>query len=360
MSDSAQKPVWLYRISSGLLLGIAVFFPLELLGAEQPAEAVQPAESAQPAEPPQPTTQTTLPAEPAKPGNLLSSMDASRNYWSEKVIGFATDIDRFFGDERNYQETNNSVMQLDLDRVTGYTGDRKFSLSARANLSLPATEKRLHLLLESNPDQNIEGAPTQNQFTPLNNQVNTPQSYAMALRYEQVKEELKPSHFNADAGLKFQGININPFVRTSGTYSIPLDQWRLKAWETVYWFNTIGAGETSQVDLEHILSPSVLFRATSSATWLKDRKNFDLRQDLSIYHALDERTALLYQLSSLGVSSPQWQSTVHVASVFYRYRLHQQWMYFELSPQLYFPRTNNFQSAFTLSMRLEVLLDQSR
>ena len=287
-------------------------------------------------------------------------MDAKRDYLSGKIIDFATDIDRFFGDQRNYQETNNSVMQLDLDRVTGYSGDRKFSLSARANLNLPATEKRLHLLLESNPDQNIEGAPTQNQFTPLNNQVNTPQSYGLALRYEQVKEELQASHLNADAGLKFQGIKVNPFVRTSGSYSIPLDQWRLKAWETVYWFNTIGAGETTQVDLEHILSPSVLFRATSSATWLKDLPYFNLRQDLSLYDTVDERTALLYQLSSLGVSSPQWESTVHVASIFYRYRLHQKWMYFELSPQLYFPRTNNFQSAFTLSMRLEMLLDNSR
>ena len=357
MSDPEKKPARLYRIFSGLLLAITLFFPLELLGAEQPAEV------AQPAEPPQPATQTTPPAQttqPAQPGGLLSSMDASRDYLSGKIISFATDIDRFFGNERNYQETNNSVMQLDLDRVTGYSGDRKFSLSARANLNLPATEKRLHLLLESNPDQNIEGAPSQNQFTPLNNQVNTPQSYGLALRYEQVKEELQASHMNADAGLKFQGIKVNPFVRTSGSYSIPLDQWRLKAWETVYWFNTIGAGETTQVDLEHILSPSVLFRATSSATWLKDAPYYNLRQDLSIYHALDERTALLYQLSALGVSSPQWQTTVNVASVFYRYRLHQKWMYFEVSPQLYFPRTNNFQSAFTLSMRLEMLLDNTR
>lgn len=354
MPDSAQNSAWPYRISSGLLLGITLSFPLELLGAEQPAEAVQPAEPSQPAEPPQPTAQTN------QPGTLLNSVDASRDYLSAKIIGYATDIDRFFGNERNYQETNNSVMQLDLDRVTGYSGDRKFLLSARANLNLPATEKRLHLLLESNPDQNIEGAPAQNQFTPLNNQVNTPQSYGLALRYEQVKEELQASHLNADAGLKFQGIKINPFVRTSGSYSIPLDQWRLKAWETVYWFNTIGAGETTQVDLEHILSPSILFRATSSATWLKDTPYFNLRQDLSLYDTVDERTALLYQLSSLGVSSPQWESTVHVASIFYRYRLHQKWMYFELSPQLYFPRTNNFQSAFTLSMRLEVLLDNSR
>ena len=333
MSIPEQKSAWHNRIASCLLLGIALSFPLESPGIDQPAQ----------------------------PADLLSPVDAPRNYLSEKIINFATDMDRFFGDERNYQETNNSMLQLYLDRVTGYSGDRRFALSARANLNLPATEKRLHLLLESNPDQNIAGSPIQNQFTPLNNQVATPQSYGVAVRYEKTKdEEENPWRFNADEGLKFQGIKINPFVRAGGSYSIPLDQWRLKAWETVYWFNTIGAGETTQVDLEHILSPSVLFRATSSATWLKDTPYFNLRQDLSLYDTVDERTALLYQLSSLGVSSPQWETTVNVASVFYRYRLHQKWMYVELSPQLYFPRTNNFQSAFTLSMRLEMLLDSSR
>jgi hypothetical protein len=279
---------------------------------------------------------------------------------SRQIVGFATDIDRFFGDERNYQETNNSMVQLDLDRVSGYGGDSKFALSARANLNLPATEKRLHLLLESNPDQNIAGAPAQSQFTPLNNQIDTPQSFGLALRYQQVKEELKASHLNADAGLKFQGIRVNPYVRAGGSYSVPFDQWRLKAWQTVYWFNTIGAGETTQIDLEHILNPSMLFRATSNATWLKDTGYFDLRQDLSLYHTWDERTALLYQLSALGVSEPQWQVTEHVASFFYRYRMHQKWMFFEMSPQLYFPRTNNFQSAFTLSVRLEMLLDETK
>ncbi len=51
-------------------------------------------------------------------------------------------------------------------------------LSVRANLNLPSTEKRLHLLVESNPDQNITGEPTLNQNTPLTNRLTHPKVMA--------------------------------------------------------------------------------------------------------------------------------------------------------------------------------------
>jgi hypothetical protein len=335
MSSIELKFVRLRRLSSSLVLAITLLFPLKLLGAEQSAvQAQQP--------------------------NIFASMDAPRDYLSGKIVSFATDIDRFFGNDRNYQESNKSVVQLDLARATGYGGDRKLVLSARANLNLPSTEKKLHLLIESNPDQNITGEPAPNQNTAITNQVSGPQSYGLALRYEKVKEELRALHVSADAGLKFQGIHIDPFMRARSSYSIPLESWRLKAAESVYWFNTIGAGETTQVDFEHFLSEPVLFRATSNATWLNDKQNFDLRQDFSVYQTLNERTALLYQASAIGVSNPQVELTEYVAQILYRYRLHREWVFFEVNPQLIFPKVNNFNSSFALTVRLEMLFDESR
>jgi hypothetical protein len=322
----------------------------------QPATpAPQPAESA-----PQPATPAPQAAAPVEQPDLLSPIDAPRDYLSVKIIDFATYIDRFFGNERNYQETNKSLFQLGLSRSSGYGGDRKVVLAARANLNLPSTEKRFHVLLEPNPDQNISGEPTQNLTTPLTNRVETPQSYGLALRYEKAKEELKEWHLSTDAGLKFQGININPYVRARGSYSIPLDKWRLKAAQSVYWFNSIGVGETTQIDLEHLISEPVLFRATTNATWLRDTQNFDLRQDLSVYHTLNDRTALFYQASVVGVSNPQVEVTEYIAQILYRYRLHRQWVFFELNPQLIFPKVNNFNASFALTMRLEMRLDDSQ
>jgi len=42
--------------------------------------------------------------------------------------------------------------------------------------------------------------------------------------------------------------------------------------------------ETTQLDMERIVSDSILFRATTNATYLNDKKTSDLRQDFSFYH----------------------------------------------------------------------------
>jgi hypothetical protein len=356
MCPSKRKSFRYFRLTAGLLLGMVSFSPLSLLGAEQSDAPVPQPDTAVP----QPATPAPQAAEQVDQPDLFTSIDAPRDYLSGRIISFATDVDRFFGDDRNYQESNKSLFQLGLSRASGYGGDGKLVLAARANLNLPSTERRLHLLVESNPDQNITGEPAQTQNEPLTNNINKPISYGVAVRYAKEKAEEKPWYFSTDAGIKFQGISMNPFARARGSYSIPLDHWRLKAAESVYWFNTTGAGETTQLDLEHLLSEPVLFRATSNATWLKDKKNFDLRQDLSIYHTLNDRTALLYQVSAIGVSNPQYQLTEYVASILYRYRLHRKWIFFDLAPQLHFPKTNNFQSGFSLNMRLEVLFDDSK
>lgn len=287
----------------------------------------------------------------------LDVLDEPRDYLSKKFVGMVTGIDRFFGDERDFQENNKSVLQLDLTRVSGYGGDKNVLLSGRAKVELPSTEKRLHLLIESDPDKNVSGTPPPVKTTAIKD-VNAPTSYAAALRFEKAREELR--HYSTDAGIKFQGLNSNPFARARASYAVPFEQWRMKFAETAFWFNNLGVGASSQLDLEHTLSEAVLFRASSNATWLHDKQNLDLRQDVTSYHTLDERRALLYQLSAIGTNRPQYHASDYVVSALYRYRLHQRWMYLEISPQLHYPQIRKYQVSPMLSLRLEILLDSKK
>lgn len=296
------------------------------------------------------------PAPPTIAENVMNSLDAPRDYLSGKLVGFVGSVDRFFGDDRHYQETNDSVFQLDIFRVAGYSGEHKFVASGRANLHLPIAEKRLHLLIESDPDKTTID-PKQTQTPPLKQPV-APQSYGAALRF--IRAEAERWHFSADGGIKFAGLNTTPFARSRASLEKPLDQWRMKLAETVFWFNTIGAGETTQLDFERPLSNSVLFRSSSVATWLNDRQNFDLRQDLTGFHTLDDRTALLYQASVIGVSQPITRVTDYVLLAQYRYRLHRKWMFFDVSPQLHFPIERNYRLSPLLSLRLEMMFEEKK
>lgn len=351
-----------------LLLGGNLFFPLPLIGAEQTDPQIQkpepqPEQAAPKPEQAVPQTEQSAPQiEQPVPKTEISdqfdSMESPRNYISGKITRFASSIDRFFGGDRHYQESNPSVVKIDLTKRDGYAGDGKFDFATRVNLKLPVTEGRLRLLLETDPEKNIMEGPTPAQGNPVNaNKVVLPKSTAVALRVVTAEENIW--HLSVDGGVRFP-LPGKLFVRTRGSLAVPLGQWRLKAAESVYWFNTIGFGETTQLDLERIFSNQFLFRAASNATWLKDNDNFNLRQDLSVYHTLNDRTVLLYQTSAIGISNPQPQVTDYVALLFFRYRLHQKWLFFEFSPQLHFPKEKGYKSSPALSLRLEILFDDSR
>lgn len=313
-------------------------FPLPLFG-EEPAVP--------PLSPPAPQTETPTQVE---------SIEASRDYVSGKIANFASAIDRFFGGNRHYQESNPSVVQLNLTRVLGYGGSNQFAFATRVNLKLPVTEGKLRLVVETDPENNVVTEAIPGSVVRKDRSV-APKSTGVAARFDTAEESRW--HFSTDAGVKLP-IPITPFIRARGRYSTPLGEWQLNATESVYWFNTLGVGETSQLDFERIISASILFRASSNATWLMDKQNFDLRQDLTFFHQLSDRTALRYQATTSAVSRPNLHVTDYVLLVFYRYRLHRQWLFFEVSPQWHFPREKNYQPSPTLSMRLELLFDESR
>jgi hypothetical protein len=381
------QPTSLFRIASCLSLGGTLMLPLPAFGKdlveptsppisvaasatpdttpapdeprnEQPAEFIGP-----PLPPPEVMkaidTELVGPSLPPPTPDAMNAFDTPRNYLSGGFVDFVSYIDRFFGNDLNYQEANDSVMQLDIVRVAGYGGESKFVWSGRANVRLPMAEKKLHLIVETDPDKNAVVDPTQTQSPPLK-QPSTPQSYAAALRIE--RKDAERWHWNADAGIKFHGVikAPTPFVRSRASLAVSSERWRTRLSETVFWFNTTGIGETTQFDLERPISETTLFRATSIVAWLKDTHYYDMRQDLSVFHTLDDRTALLYQITAVGVSSPHTQVNDYILLALYRYRIHRNWMFLELSPQLHFPKEKNYQSSPMFSMRLEMLFDETR
>jgi hypothetical protein len=355
----ALLPSWFCKFAASLLLGIVLLVPLHLLAAEQqaiPQSGVPQTQSGVPQtqsiiEPP---PQSGIPQTQVM--DSFDSMQAPRDYLSGKVTSFASYIDRFFGGDRHYQESNPSVFQMNLNRATGYGGGRKFELDARLNLRLPITEGKLRLLIETDPERNAMDAAAKTAPV-LPSKTVAPKGVGVAARFATTDQSTW--HFHTDAGLKFP-IPIRPFVRSAVNYSVPLGDWRMTAAESVYWFNGLGVGETTTLNLERILTVQFLFRSSSNVTWLKDRQNLDMRQDLSFFHTLDDRTALLYQLSTFGVSNPGNQVTDTVLLVDYRYRLHQKWLYFDFSPQLHFPKLKNYQATPSFNVRLEVLFDDTR
>jgi hypothetical protein len=340
----------LSNLARTLLLAVTLCYSMLALAEE--------AVVTQPAPEPEPETVPIVAETPpvtAVP-DVFDPLESTRNYLSSGVTRFASYIDSYFGGNEHFQERNTSVMHVDLSRATGYGGTAQYDLSASLNLRLPISEGRLHLLIETDPERILEDEPLKSS-TVLNTKPATKKSIALAARY--ALEQKNNWSFRTDVGIKFP-LPPRPFVRSKIGYSTPIDDWRLNIGESVYWFNDIGVGETTQMDLERQVRSSILFRATSISTWLKDQQNFDMSQSFSFIHTVSDRTSLIYQASVFGISEPAAQISDTVLLVFYRYRMHQKWLYFEFSPQLHFPRVNDYKASPAMSMRLQMLFDDGR
>ncbi|MGV8933185.1 MAG: hypothetical protein ACOH1I_01075 [Gallionellaceae bacterium] len=323
-------------------------------GNTQQAEEVVPAPTSTP------TTAPMQPSEPAaeavtQPG-FFTSMDTPRNFLSEKIVTYSKDIDEFFGDKRYFQEKNDSVILVGINQAFEQSGNNPFAVEVQAKLDFPSTQKRYSLVLESNPDQKTAGEAKTNTATTPKTTAPTNQ-YAASLRFE--KHEESRWHFSSELGAQFQ-FPLEPFTRMRGSYSIPIEDWRLKVAETLFWFSTSGLGATTQLDFERLLSPPVLFRSTSISTCFEAPQNCDLSQSLSVYHTLSDKAAIVYQASVIGVSQPEFAENDYILLLRYRYRLHKEWIFFEITPQIHFPRTDNFKLNGLLLLRLEMLFGATK
>ena len=257
-------------------------------------------------------------------------------------------------------------MQIDVSQTMGRNGSPVVALTYKAKFILPNAQKRFHLLLESNPDQNLPGTTLAQQPLPkevsLFKEFSTPDSYGAAIRFE--NKDNNHWRFSADGGIKADGgsglidISIHQFARASVSFATPVKLGQLTLTQSLYTFNTTGPGENSLVELDHHLAEKLLLRSTSSATYLYDKEYFDLHQDFSFYHTLTKDTSFLYQVSANGVSQPSFEVSEYVALFLYRQRLHQDWIFLELNPQLHYPRATNFLLDAQFIVRLEFMLSK--
>ncbi|MDP2762427.1 MAG: hypothetical protein Q8O64_18840 [Sideroxyarcus sp.] len=281
----------------------------------------------------------------------IAATDATQGFVSRRFVALVSSIDRFFGGERHFQESNNSVLQLDWNELMEPGGARQGRLSGRAKLQLPSTEQRFHLLLESDPVQNTTSVTPANQPQAAG-LATAAEKYAAALRYEKLDEQTW--FYSSDVGIRVQA-PLQPFVRGRVSHVIPLQAWLMKNTGSLFWFSQIGPGSSAQIDFDRSLTTQTLFRTSSNATWLHLPQRLDLRQDFTLFHTLDERRALQYQASVISTSQPYARVDDCILSALYRRQLHRKWLFFEVNPQLHFPHDEQFRFTPQLWLRLQVL-----
>jgi hypothetical protein len=294
-----------------------------------------------------PSAESTEKEQPPPPPRILmlEPLDSHRDAASKQVTRFANWLDSFFADERIYEESQKSHLKLNLLQINEEGYEPRYDASLQGKLTLPNTQERLKLLLESDNEEDESTDKTVAEAVES-------QEQSLGLRYIQYTSKFLRA--NTDAGIRFRS-GFDTFVRFRLRGLFTAGEWQFRAAETIFWRDSIGAGETSRLDIERRIGKDYLFRSTSQATYLDEERQFDMSQNFYFIHTINKYRGVIYQVGATGVSEPDVHTTGYILSVRLRQQIHRDWLFFEINPKVVYPEEEDFHSRHSLTFKVEVV-----
>ncbi len=281
--------------------------------------------------------------------DFFSFLNTPHEIISEGVEIMAQGMDLFFADENVYDEASSSYARLSTRINFSHGGESSISGDIRLKIDLKKTKKKLKLLLESDTDRDMQTGTDTSKFPA---QTNEPVNFYAALQ----KEISQRNEWRAKAslGLKIK-VPLDPFLRVRTHKNFSLGKGNMRFTETLFWFNSKGAGLSSLLDINYPLTKDLLFRSRTSALWTDFLDYHEFEHSFTLYHELTDRRAISYSIGSYGISEPHTHAIRYYTHVGYRQRIHKDWLFIEVSPAISFERSNEFQLERSLILKLEMV-----
>ncbi|TKB51324.1 hypothetical protein FCL40_01845 [Ferrimonas sediminicola] len=257
-------------------------------------------------------------------------------------------FDHFFGPSDDADQAS-SHFRLRAQREFIERESDQWGLRLSAAYYLPQTERRLKLLLESDEEDEELG----DLFTGTGEGTTR-----AALRW--IPLDRKRWDLSLDLGASVDS-GIQPFVRGRARYYDNLDQRTLlKASQELRLQSDEGWSETTGLNLErHSDGHALLWR-----NWLfygEESDGLEWNSKLSRVEWLNERTALsLFVAASGATDDPGIQSEIRRLGLTLRQSFLRSWLFYEVEPQLTWPRQYGFDTNLELTLTLEAQFGQRR
>jgi hypothetical protein len=276
----------------------------------------------------------------------IERIDSTHTTVSDMLEATAKRIDRFFADDRAFEESNDTTLQISLDMISEENSLIEFDSRVRTRLALPGTERRLRLIIESDPEEIDPNAPENDPIDALDSSSN----FIIGVEGERMRGgwQLRPS-----LGIKPRW-TPEPYARLRAIRYFNLDQWLARVSATAAWFSSDGKSLAGTTDFDRRLTDQLLFRSASSARWEIDDTVTSASQVFTLFHKLASKAKLAYDIGVVGDDDPNWRVTDHFIRLRYRRLVYKSWAYVEIQPRASWPEDNDYHEELSLLLRLEV------
>ncbi len=272
--------------------------------------------------------------------------DDAQIYVNSQFCEPALWFDNFFANDRVFQEgAAGTYVRWRNELTIDEEDNTEFKIGLSASIELPGLEDRLRLTFESDDDEDLRDIAPGNGEDSRN---------AIGLQLD-LKENAR-SKFSVSVSLK-------PRIRFRYRYTYPVtEKLTLRLTQEVQREKSV-YGARSLVDFERLFYEDFLFRASTEGKVAEDFDGVDWLQAFVVYQRVSKKTSLSYETSVNGMTEPQTDILNYRVAVRYRKNFHRRWLFYEIAPEVTWPRTYDAQrqeilqdrrSRWLLFFRLEV------
>ena len=126
--------------------------------------------------------------------------------------------------------------------------------------------------------------------------------------------------------------------------------------ETPLWSNADGYPALTEACFDRSLRERWHFRFTSKANWRETTHHFALGQIAALIHTPDPKTLVALDLGAFGPSEPDPKPTGYSIAVRARRLASRNWLYVELTAQLFYSQSNGCRPVASVVLQVEVRL----
>ncbi|PSJ46640.1 hypothetical protein C7H85_08470 [Zobellella endophytica] len=282
----------------------------------------------------------------------MTPMHDAVSHW---VSNTSRNIDGFFGTDDSLHVENGSYLRLSQELEWNDTENFSAESAVRFRLDLPTTKERLRLIIESDPEES-QGTLAEQGSNRLRTDQRGTGSTVIGLSRLGRGDKTREWDVGVGAGVKFR-LPLDPYARITGERLWQLDEspWQLASYNRASWFNEDGYSVRSKWDLGRPLDEHRHLRFVTNVQWQETVDTLEYSEAVELNQILGRRSVIRYAVVAVGQSASDPRLHDYYLLSHYRRNLHRELLFLDVIPELHFPREQDYEPQWGLTLRLEVL-----
>lgn len=282
-------------------------------------------------------------------------IDVAHKKISSGVLATARWLDSFFADPRIEDEISETRVKVRFSVFAEEGDDVEYNVRANLRLDLPILKERFQLLIAGDPEEDEEAfraiSGRQGERPDL---ISRDDDVSASLRYFLV--DTLQRNISLRSGIRWRDSMPTLFLEPRYRRTVPLDSWLFRFTQRVIGYTDGRTGIRTSFDLERKLTEKFFFRSSADGEWASDEDGYFYSAGVSLFQSFSARRVMIYGLGASFQTRPHNRLEEIALSVRYRQRILRDWLFYEIIPQVSFPREErDFEATPGILLRLEML-----